>query len=181
MYFALGHFPNLNSPELDSFRKEYDPYYDKIEDHITVMHPVPDTVGKNRLVGHIQNIIESWEPFNVRIHGLEKTFDHWLLLMIQDGGEEIIQLRNELYSGWLSKYLRDDLPFSPHLGLGLFTEKSYDPFDPKALQPDVKRFNQAYQKAMELNFDFWCRIDKLTFIEVNDQATEFKKALEFQL
>jgi hypothetical protein len=179
MYFALGHFPNLNSTKLDSFRKKYDPYFDKIEDHITVMHPVPVKVGKDRLVYHIQNILNSWEPFDVRIHGLEKTFDHWLLLMVQEGGEKITQLRNELYAGWLSPWLREDLEFSPHLGLGLFAEKSYDPLDPKALHMDMEKYNEAYRKAIELDFDFRCRVDKLTLIEVNDKATEFKKDIEF--
>ena len=114
MYLALGHFPNIHSPELDSFREKYDPYYDKIEDHITIMHPIPEKVGKDRLINHIQSILKSWNPFDVRLYGLEKTFDHWLLLMVQEGSEKVIQLRDKLYDGWLSIYLRADLKFSPH-------------------------------------------------------------------
>jgi hypothetical protein len=84
-----------------------------------------------------------------------------------------VDLHDQLYKGILSPYLREDLPFYPHIGLGLFSREAYDFDNPTAeLTLDEKRYNKARREFGDLGIDIWCTINRLTLVKINSDYTE---------
>jgi hypothetical protein len=63
----------------------------------------------------------------------------------------------------LSPYLRRDIEYIPHIGIGLFVRKNagYDALDPKMVDFDAKLYSQALKEAESLEIDSFDTIDKL--------------------
>ncbi len=173
MYFGLVHYPHISHEGFQSFRHIYDPYSELLPEHVTFIYPVPESVGRQNLEKHIEKVLKTWKPFKVHFCTLEKTWDHWLYLGAKEGKEMVVELHDKLYEGILSSYLRDDLPFYPHIGLGLFSMETYDFNNPTAkLTLDGRKFKQARKEFEDMGFDLWCTIDRLTLVKVNSDFTE---------
>jgi hypothetical protein len=164
MWYALVYFPDLKIEKLNVFRKRYDPTWQIIEPHMPFLFIIPETVGFENLDKHVRNVLFNHDPFWVHFYGLMKTWDHWLLLQVREGAARVNQLHYELYQGILKPFHRTDLPFDPHIGLGLFADDSYDPADPGDSKFKKNKFLKAKKEAEDFNFDFWCLIDKLTLV-----------------
>jgi len=173
MYFGLVHYPQIELRGFQSFRKKYDPYHNLLPEHITFIFPLPVTIGRKKLERHIETVLNSWKSFVAHFCLLEKSRDHWLYLGANEGHKQIVDLHDQLYKGILFPYLREDLPFYPHIGLGLFSREAYDLDNPTAeLTLDEKRYYQARQEFEDLGIDIWCTINNLTLLEINSNYTE---------
>ena len=122
MFYALVHYPAVDTVSINQLRRSYDPQIDLIDPHITLVFPVREAIGEQRLVSHIEKILRGWKPFPIHLQGLQRSWDNYLFLLIQEGKMEVIRLHDELYTGILAKHLRDALPFVPHITLGSFAE-----------------------------------------------------------
>ena len=172
MYFGLVHYPHIKHEGFQSFRKTYDPYSDLLPEHITFIHPVPGELGREKLERHIEHILNHWHPFDVHFCTVEKSWDHWMYLGAKEGHQSVIDLHDQLYDGMLSPYLRKDLPFYPHIGLGLFSKEAYNFDNPTArLTLNKKKYDQAKGEFEDLCFDLWCAIDQLTLLSINADYT----------
>src|SRR6266550_4565173 len=138
MPYALVHYPNIDTKRINEFRRKYDPHFDLIEPHITLLFLLPESVGEASLVSHLENVLQHWHPFPIHLKGLQKAWDHWLLLILAEGNDSITRLHRELYSGILASYRRSDIEFVPHLGLGLFANEDagYDIRNPQEVPLD---------------------------------------------
>jgi len=182
MYYALVHYSQIIHEDFQSFRRRYDPYAALLPEHITFIHPVPESIGRTKLEKHIENVIGSWKPFKAHFCSLEKTWDHWMYLGAKEGHDLVVELHDKLYEGILSPYLREDLPFYPHIGLGLFSKEGYDFDNPTAkLTLDEEKYRQARKEFVDLRFDLWCTIDKLTLVKVNAEYTECTDIRSFMI
>ena len=65
-HYALVFYPNLESEALDELRREHDPTVELVRPHVTVVFPVPEEVGERQLVDHIEAILASKGPFEIR-------------------------------------------------------------------------------------------------------------------
>jgi len=173
MYFGLVHYPKIIHKGFQSFRQTYEPYYALIPAHVTFIHPVPEIVGRKKLEEHIEKVLSDWQPFKVHFYTIEKTWDHWLYIGAEEGHSSVVGLHDNLYEGMLGPYLREDLPFYPHIALGLFSKEAYDFDNPTAeLSLDGDRYRQARKEFEDLGFDLWCTIDRLTLVKINSDYTE---------
>ena len=43
MFYALVHYPNIDTRRINEFRRKYDPHFDLIEPHITFVFLVPES------------------------------------------------------------------------------------------------------------------------------------------
>ena len=72
IYYCLVYYPQFD-PELraliDEIRRKHDPTAQRSKPHITVLFPVPDSVGEPQLVSHIQSVLSDWSPFEIRLGG----------------------------------------------------------------------------------------------------------------
>ncbi len=183
MYYSLVCFPQIDTAKINDFRSKYDPHCDLIDAHFTIVFPVPDSLGREKLIEHIKNTLLTQRSFDIHISGLEKSWDNWLFLVLQKGKEEMIKLHDDLYGGLLSEFLRSDIEFIPHIAIGLFTMKAagYDLKDPKALAFDEEVYKVALEEAAKENFDYTAIVNKLSLVEINDDFTKTAVIHEFEL
>lgn len=88
MHFALVLYPQLDSRLSEAIvrmRSKYDPTADHSEPHITIVFPVPDTVGETELISHVEEVLEGREPFEIELGGFHRSRDHWLALRLCEG------------------------------------------------------------------------------------------------
>jgi len=117
------------------------------------------------------------------LSGFEKSWDNWLFLVLKEGREQVIRLHDELYQGALELYLRKDIEFIPHLGLGLFVKNKADwqLKAPSRLAFDEQVYSSALKEAKSLELDYSCGINKLHLLEINDDFTSISLIREFEL
>lgn len=167
MLHAVVHYPRLGSPGLDEFRRKHDPFAELIPEHITLVFPIPTPLETLRT--HAHSVTRTFEPFEVHIEGLSRTWDHWLYLEIQEGREEIVELHDRLYSGPLKEFLRTDLPFEPHVGIGFFGTGPYDPLDPETVTLDSEAYESARAEAADLGIDASRTVRSLTIVRLDTE------------
>ena len=174
MFYVLVHFPDIDYSKINQLRRKHDPTYGVIDPHITLMFPVPASVGEGNLTQHLTTVLKSVKPFSIHMSGFVKSWDHWLFLTLKEGNSEIIQLYNQIYSGLLLSHKRSDIPFIPHLGLGLFTKKGtgYTLLDPKELEFDQKRYKKALKEAESLDLNYKSQVDKVSLLKLNHDLSE---------
>lgn len=161
---ALVFFPDLEDAQLDAFRRRHDPWSERVAEHVTLVHPAAGPFDRRAVVEHVLAVLARWAPFEIRMHGPEESWDHWLLLPVREGREQVCRLHEELCAGPLAGSRRADLEYRPALGLGFFGPEGYDPLDPAALAPDRDALDGALGEAVRLGFDYRCTLDSLTLI-----------------
>ena len=173
MYFALVYYPQIEHEGFHAFRDRYEPYSELLPEHVPFVFPVPENIGGDKLEAHIEQVVNTCKPFDAHFCTLEKTWDHWLYLGAKEGHDAIVELHDKLYKGILSPYLREDLPYYPHIALGLFSTEAYDFNNPTAeLTLDEEKYNSARKSFEKMGVDLWCTVDKLTLVGVNSDFTE---------
>jgi hypothetical protein len=183
MYYGLCHFLNFDTHLIDQIRRKYDPTVNLIEPHIGVLFSVPGHIGEGALIEHTNTVLRSWHSFPIRIHGLLKSWDHWLLLVLEKGNAEVSGLHRDIYSGILADYRRKDIEFIPHIALGLFVEQTaaYDYKNPRQMKCDVRKYEAALREAESLGLDFDTVFDTLQLIKLSDDFSQAVKGREFSL
>jgi len=65
-------------------------------------------------------------------------------------------------------YLRRDIEYIPHIGIGLFVRKDagYDVLDPKKVDFDAKLYSQALKEAESLEIDSFDTVDRLVLNKI---------------
>ncbi|MEH2381274.1 MAG: 2'-5' RNA ligase family protein [Nostoc sp.] len=167
MSYALVHYPNINTEHINQIRQKYDPQVDLIEPHITLVFPLIKSINENNLILHTDKILSKWKTFPISLKGLQKSWDEHLFLMVEEGKLDMIKLHNELYTGILAEY-RDNLPFVPHLTLGVFT-KNRD------------QCLQVLEETQHLDLNYRCVVDKLHLINIAGEQRSIIWSKEFAL
>ncbi|HEY0376524.1 MAG TPA: 2'-5' RNA ligase family protein [Pyrinomonadaceae bacterium] len=168
MIYALVHYPDVDTRGINQLREKYDPQAGWIGPHVTLMFPVPESVGEDNLVRHIENVLSRWRPFPIHLRGLEKSWDDYLFLLVREGSESIVRLHDEIYTGVLAGQCREDAAFVPHLTLGVFSK-------------DAGAYARALEEARRLDLDHRCVVDKLHLVKVNDERSRVVSSREFSL
>ncbi len=171
MRYAVVFYPDLRHAGVDALRARWDPTAALIREHVTLVFPLPDAVGRAALARHVRAVACRWRPFRLHLTGLEPSWDHWLFLGAREGAADAVRLHDELYAGLLAPYLRTDLPYTPHVGLGLFAGAGYDPLDPRAVPCDEEAYRRAHGEAEALALDFWRVVDRVTLLALEDHLS----------
>ncbi len=178
MHFALVFYPQLDSElseAIGRLRRKYDPTADHSEPHITIVFPVPDTVGETELISHVEEVLGGSDPFEIKLGGFYKSRDHWLFLTLATGAPEAQELNRSLYTGILGDYWCEDIDFVPHLGLGLFVREGarYSWNHPRATDLDQRTYEEALQEAKALPLGSSCVVDRLHLVKIPDEVLEW--------
>lgn len=182
-FLVLINKPPHIPDNLANFASEHDPYFKLVGMHTTLIFPTPVSVGIEELLEHIEKVLENWESFPVQFDQLEKSWDHWLFITPSIGKEKIIQLHDDLYTGLMKPFLREDIPFVPHLALGLFANrvKGYNPENPREMKLDTKTFNDARNWAENQKPDISYEFNDCVLLELDDRFTHSKQLKHFAL
>ena len=182
MYYALVYYPGIEKEGFHLLREKYEPYYRLLPEHLAFIFPVPEDIGLKKLENHIIRILAKWKPYEVHFCDLQKSWDHWLFLVLKEGNDRVKKIHDELYTDILAPYLRTDLPYIPHVGLGLFSKEKYDFNNPTAqLTLDKAKYHKAKSEFENLRLDFWRTIDRLTLVEINSDFTKCRDVMEFRI
>jgi 2'-5' RNA ligase len=168
VFYALVHYPDIDTGRINQFRERYDPQVDLIGPHITVVFPVEESVGEQSLASHIESILSGWEPFPIRLKGLLQSRDDHFFLLVEEGRENVIRLYEELYVGMLAPFRREDIPFIPHVTLGVFTG-------------DTVRCAQVLEEAERMELNYTSSVDRFHLVKINDDRSRIVESTEFLL
>ena len=168
MFYALVHYPDVDTSRINQLRKKYDSQVDLIEPHITIVFPVPESLGEQKLSFHIDRVLGDWQPFPIRLKGFLQSRDNYLFLLVADGSADIIRLHDELYTGVPASYRRDDIPFIPHVTLGVFTG-------------NTDRCAQVLSEAERMGLDYQSEVRRLDLVKIKDDRSRIVWSKEFQL
>jgi 2'-5' RNA ligase len=167
MGYAVVIYPELKDPsKIQELRREYDPTFTVIAPHITLVFPTAQ-MDKHAVVNHVMDVLKDFAPFNIRLKGLTQSFDSWLFLCVEQGKERIIELHDRLYTGIFRKHLRTDIPYIPHIGLGLFQTET--------------GFHAAERKARALNLMYESTVRSIHIIHLNDDQSQIDWTEELSL
>jgi 2'-5' RNA ligase superfamily protein len=116
-------------------------------------------------------VTSSFPPFSIRLNRLTRSFDQWLFLALSDGNAEMIDLHDRLYTGLLAPFLRSDIEYIPHVGLGHFgrPDAAYDPMEPQEVPLDRPRYARALQEAQRLGLDYRCEVASIGVVSLDTQ------------
>jgi 2'-5' RNA ligase len=184
MHFSLVYFPDVGVDTLNRIRRKYDPTFELVPPHVTIIFPVPESVGEARLLEHIKTILRGSRAFPVRFRGFEKSPDHWLFLKVQDGKVEFVQLFESMHTGPLAEFRRADVTFLPHVGLGLFVRKDvqYDMFAaPRADDLDESSYRQALKEAEAEHIDLRTNVSTLHLVQLEDDVLDWARGVRREL
>jgi hypothetical protein len=178
MYYALASFPEVNSAGIDRIRRKYDPTAGLIEPHLTVVFPVPESLGRLTLVQHCAAVLQGWRPFPVIAGPLVKSPDHWLLLTLRQGASVVTKLYRDLHRGVLSDSARPEI-FQPHIGLGHFLKagRTSDWNNPSEADFDEDRYAQALREVKELDLEVSWVMDGLDLVELPDEVIDWARGI----
>lgn len=168
MSYAIVHYPQINTKRINQIRQKYDPQVDLIPPHITLVFPIKEIINSDNLMLHLQNVLSRWQPFPIHLQGLQQSWDKYLFLMVKEGNSDIIKLHNELYTDILAEYCRKDIPFVPHLTLGVFTKST-----------DI--YWQALEETPRLDLDYHCIVDKVHLINIHDDKMQIVSSQDYVL
>jgi 2'-5' RNA ligase len=183
-YFAVANLlPWLPMEPIGAFRRAHYPTAHLIQPHLTVVFPVPATIGRDVFRDHVRDVVSRTPAFDIRLRGLDKTWDHWLFLAAAEGRDEVIELHDALYTGVLLPYLWTQHPYVPHVGLGHFAEEQ-DTHDPLELRPrafDRARFDEARRQAEGLRLDYSGRFESVHILVLDRDLTQVSQLEEIPL
>lgn len=184
-YLGVATFPPwLPEEPIASFRRTYDPTANVVDPHITLVFPIPTSeIDRDPFREHVRTVVSRTASFDIRLNAFEKSWDHWLFLVVTEGRDQVIELHDELYTGMLSPFLWTEQPFLPHVGLGLFVERGDDQdlhlARPRAL--DRARYQQGLREAQALDFDFTGPLERVRIFEIDEDLTYVTRLEEVRL
>jgi len=187
---ALVHYPEINTEKIESFRKKYDSTYQLIRPHLPIVFRIDQSISKQSYIDHVRAVLKHWKPFDIELSGFAKSWDHWLFLILKKGNDKVIRLHDELYGGIFAPYLRTDIQYIPHIGLGEFIEKGEVDLlkrkrlrlkKPAKIALDEVKYKIALEEARNLGLLYSTKLDKFQMIEIDDGYTIVEDIEEFPL
>lgn len=160
-------FPEFeNMKYIESLREKYDPLFNKVRPHITLVFPFESSYETRELKSILQQHLSTYKPFEINVQGL-CAFDYWLFLKLTKGGDKIEEIHSKLYQNefteckpqWLHYYV-------PHITVGQFNTK--------------EKLMAVYQNEGDFTNIFHCIANKISveIIGENEESIlEFEQAL----
>ncbi|MGL4450067.1 MAG: 2'-5' RNA ligase family protein [Sarcina sp.] len=108
---------------IEGIRKKYDPTFNFVEPHITLVFPFESDLTKKEIEEHMNNVLKGTKKFKVELQDVvsKKSFGNYIFLEVKKGVENLRELHEKLYTGILKKFLLtwlDDVKFIPHMTVG---------------------------------------------------------------
>ena len=152
-------FP-MDAP-VEPYRHRFDPMADVFPAHVTLVFPFPTNLTVAQLASHIRRIVGNWPSLPVSFRDVEGILDEFVFLMVRDRADAIVALHDKLYLGILKAYLRDDIPYLPHVTLGRATGN-----------PSGSTFRAMHDIALrEVTGEWRCVLKELAIVTLHPDGT----------
>lgn len=117
---ANPHFSETDRDWIDGVRAVHDTAkHGLVPPHVTIVFGIAALDGA-ALASHVAAVARRFEPFDASFPGLRAMRDRLspashVMLVADEGCDELVALHNRLYEGPLARELRADIPFVPHV------------------------------------------------------------------
>jgi len=116
---AIVIFPQFNNVRLiNEIREKYDPLFDYIAPHITLVFPFASNISTSELIKYIKQSLVGVGKFSLAIRRITGSSDGYIFLDVKKGNDKIIEMHDKLYEGLLKEHHNRFIPYFPHLTLG---------------------------------------------------------------
>ena len=106
LFAVANSLPWLPPEPIGSFRRAHYPTGHLLAPHLTVVFPVSAAaIDGDAFRNHVRGVVSRTPAFDVRLTGLEKSWDHWLFLAVAQGHDEVVALHDALYTDILHPHL----------------------------------------------------------------------------
>lgn len=184
MYYAVIHRPEIDTSEIQAIRLKYGPTYKLIEPHVALVFPLSESeVEIDVLKQHVAKMAKDQRSFAVHLGELELSWDQWLFLTPTKGKYDFDSLHDQLYDGLLRPFLRADIPYVPHIGLGQFKaeDSDYSLKDPKAVPLNEELYKRARAEIDKQNLVYDCTVKTIEIVSISDDFTHSETVERFTL
>ncbi len=154
-------FPKFNNEYIiDSIRKKYDPLYNLVKPHITLVFPFQDKISNIELEKKLEECLMKTNSFRLLLQGISKQEDvygNYLFLNVKVGSKEIIDIHKNLYMDiWEQE---NNQPYIPHMTVGKLVSKD--------------EMMKAYIDIKDLDVCFETVVDKISIEEIGKNNESF--------
>ncbi|CAM3885865.1 MULTISPECIES: 2'-5' RNA ligase family protein [Bacillus cereus group] len=139
---------NMSINKIENIRQKYDPLFGLIPPHITIVFPFKSDISDDELKSHILNLSKGVGKIEIEFANRITSVGNYLFLEVEGGKEQIDELHDLLYTEALLQFLKEDIPYIPHVTVGrkesaeLAAEVAKDiPSFPEKLQCVVDRIS----------------------------------------
>lgn len=129
--YVIIAYPTITDSDyqwVQSIRQANDPQFSVVSPHITlVFASSEDIITKVEMIEHVTSSIANRKRFDFEIDKAvvaRNNSDSQVHLRIGTGANEIISIHDILYDGILSRELRKDIPYVPHITVASSADKS---------------------------------------------------------
>lgn len=125
MSYLVVAYPELQQSDfswIQDYRKENDKQFTLVKPHVTLVFAVRD-LDKSSFLNEAKQKINGVKPFDfdlkVATINQDNSGGYYHEFLVPDiGYSNIVKLHDQLYSGLFAPYLRFDVDFIPHIGIG---------------------------------------------------------------
>lgn len=164
MAYLVIAYPELQQRDFDwiqGYRKQNNPrFFSIVKPHFTVVFPIDDLV-KGSFIAEVKQTIRGVRSFDFDIKVATINQDNFggyyhEFLVPDVGYSDVVKLHDKMYSGLFVPYLRLDIDFIPHIGIG----------DSDEAQASKQRIDELNTQGISIHG----RIDSIDVVEYADEA-----------
>ena len=143
-------FPKFDNIEhIENIRSQYDPLFNHVAPHITLVFPFKSKLTTRAIEDHIKSIMENISPFTIGLQGISQEAHGFMFLnVVVKGKDRLIELHNKLYQGLLKEFYPDFLSgnkYKPHLTIGRIINKA----DLAGVVEQYKTFEELFEEEVQ--------------------------------
>ncbi len=161
---AIVIFPHFNNLKLiDEIREKYDPLFNYIAPHLTLVFPFQSELKTKELSDHMEKQLKEVGPFELIAKGITGASDGYVFLDVKIGNDKMIELHDKLYKGILKPYHNRFIPYIPHITIAKIT--------------DENEYSNVVRALSDFDVEFKTVVDKITIEIIADSE---KSLFEFE-
>ncbi|MDA1904523.1 MULTISPECIES: 2'-5' RNA ligase family protein [Bacillus] len=109
---------NMSIDKIEDIRQKHDPLFGLIPPHVTIVFPFKSNISNDELQSHILNLSKGIGKIEIEFANRITSVGNYLFLEVEEGKEQIEELHDLLYTGPLIQFLKEDIPYTPHVTVG---------------------------------------------------------------
>lgn len=151
-------FPKFSNQEIiNEIRKKFDPLYNLVSPHITLVFPFKSSMPNEVLSQKLEECLKETVSFGLVLQGISRHKDiygNYIFLNVKKGSREIVEIHDSLYKDIFGEECCQ--PFAPHMTIG-----NLDTAD---------KMEQAYEAVKGMDASFETMIEKVSVEMIGDNG-----------
>lgn len=143
-------FPQFGNQEIiNEIRKKYDPLYNLVKPHITLVFPFKSSMSNLILSQKLEESLKETASFSLILQGIstqKDAYGNYIFLNVKKGSQEIMEIHNALYLNIFGEECCQ--PFIPHMTIGNLAS--------------ADKMEQAYDSVKDMDICFTTMIEKVS-------------------